>query len=101
MKIAFIGQKGLPAASGGVEVHVEALGARLAARGHAVTVYTRPNYSDKKLREYRGMRLKSLPTLPGKHLDALVHCFLASLHVIFTRTDIVHFQAHAPSIFVP
>lgn len=101
LKIAFIGQKGLPATSGGVEVHVEALGARLAALGHEVTVYTRPTYSDRNLREYRGMKLKSLPTLPGKHLDALVHCFLAAIHVSFTRTVIVHFQAHAPSIFAP
>jgi glycosyltransferase involved in cell wall biosynthesis len=101
LKIAFIGQKGLPAGSGGVEVHVEALGARLAALGHEVTVYTRPTYSDKKRIEYRGMILKSLPTLPGKHLDALVHCLLASIHASFSKTEIVHFQAHAPSVFAP
>ena len=41
MKIAFIGQKGIPAIAGGVEKHVEKLSTRLAAQGHEVTVYVR------------------------------------------------------------
>ena len=43
-RIAFIGQRGIPATVGGIEHHVEEIGARLADRGHEVTVYTRGNY---------------------------------------------------------
>ena len=38
--------EGLPAAWGGVERHVEELGARLVERGHEVTVFCRSNYSE-------------------------------------------------------
>ena len=36
MRIAMIGQKGLPATYGGIEKHVEEVAIRLAARGHEV-----------------------------------------------------------------
>ena len=41
MKIAMIGQRGVPATFGGVERHVEELGARLAAYGHEVVIFCR------------------------------------------------------------
>ncbi len=41
MKIAFIGQKGIPVTFGGVEYQVEGLATRLAKRGHEVSVYVR------------------------------------------------------------
>ncbi len=49
MRIAFIGQKGIPAKFGGVEKHVEELATRLAFLGHDVFAYTRRNYTDRKL----------------------------------------------------
>ena len=45
LRIAMIGQRGVPATFGGIEHHVEEIGARLAARGHEVTVYARTNYT--------------------------------------------------------
>ena len=39
MKIAMIGQKGMPALWGGIERHVEELAIRLAAKGHAVLCF--------------------------------------------------------------
>jgi glycosyltransferase involved in cell wall biosynthesis len=41
LKIAFVGQKGLPARYGGVETHVEQVAVRLAAAGHEVWAYGR------------------------------------------------------------
>jgi len=38
MKIAFIGQKGIPAISGGVEKHVDDLSRQLVKFGHTVCV---------------------------------------------------------------
>lgn len=96
-----IGQKGIPASQGGVERHVEELGARLVELGHEVTVYTRPNYTDPHLRSYRGMRLVSLPTVQTKHLDAVVHSMLASCAVLGGGYDIVHYHAIGPCLASP
>ena len=41
MKIAMIGHKRIPTRSGGVEVVVEELSARMAEKGHKVTAYNR------------------------------------------------------------
>ena len=46
MKIAMIGQRGVPATFGGIERHVEELGARLAERGHEVVVFCRHGYGE-------------------------------------------------------
>lgn len=97
MKIYFIGQKGIPAKSGGVEKHVEALATSLAKQGQEVFVYTRPNYTDRKLTEYQGVKLISRPSLPTKHLDAFSHTLFCSLDVLFRKADVVHFQAIGPA----
>ena len=48
MRIAFIGQKGIPATFGEVEKHVQELGARLAKRGYKIFAYTGMNYNNFK-----------------------------------------------------
>lgn len=99
MKIAFIGQKGIPARFGGVEAHVEALATRLAARGHEVEVYVRSWYTSRELEQYEGVGLRHLPTLRTKHFDAAVHSFLATLNGLSSRHDILHFHAIGPGSF--
>lgn len=96
-----IGQKGVPARGGGVERHVEELGARLADLGHEVVVFTRPNYTDPALTSHRGIRLRSLPTVNSKHLDATVHSFLAACASWGGDFDIVHFHAVGPALMSP
>jgi len=101
MKIAFIGQKGVPAKSGGVEAHVDDLATKLVQNGHEVFVYTRPNYTDKNLTEYNGIRLISLPNIPSKCLDAISHTFLAIIDAAFKRDfDVIHFHSIGPSSLV-
>ncbi len=99
MKIAFIGQKGIPAKSGGVETHVEHLAVRLAALGHEVTVYSRPYYSDPSVRTWNGVHIVSLPSIATKHLDALSHSFLSTVHALFCGYDVIHYQSIGPSVF--
>jgi glycosyltransferase involved in cell wall biosynthesis len=101
MRIAMIGQKGVPALHGGVERHVEELGARLVGLGHEVTVFTRPNYVDAGLTEHRGMRLVSLPTVGTKHLDAIVHSALSSFATWVGGYDVVHYHAVGPCLTSP
>ena len=85
VKITFIGTRGLPAAYSGFETAVENIGARLAARGHDVTVYCRPHMVDGRHEHYRGMRLVYLPTVANKYLDTLVHTFVCTLHMAALR----------------
>lgn len=103
MKIAFIGQKGIPSISGGVEKHVEKLAVHLALLGHDVTVYTRPSYTDKSLKTYEGVKLISLPSIRTKHLDAITHTFVATLHALFQNYDVLHYHSIGPSVlsFIP
>jgi glycosyltransferase involved in cell wall biosynthesis len=96
-----IGQKGLPASYGGVEHHVEELGARLAARGHQVTVYCRKNYTPDRRLAYRGMTLRYVPTVSTKHLDSIVHSAVATLDTLRRRFDVIHYHAVGPGLLSP
>ena len=91
-----VGLKGVPFAAG-IENFTEQIGSRLAARGHQVTVYVRP-YVDVG-DSYRGMRIRRLPSINTKHLDALSHTIVASLDALFADLDIVHYHALGPSVF--
>ena len=100
MRIAFIGQKGIPAKFGGVEKHVEDLSRRLAAAGHEVIVYTRPNYTDPQLGIWQGVKLISLPSIGTKHLDAITHTIRAILNVARREVDVIHFHSIGPSSLI-
>lgn len=97
MKIAFIGQKGIPAISGGVEKHVEKLAVQLVRSGHEVTCYVRSPYTPETLHSYEGVKLVHMPSIRTKHLDAITHTFCASVHALFADYDVIHFQSIGPS----
>jgi len=103
MKIAMIGARGVPATFGGIEHHVEEIGSRLAARGNEVIVYARTNYVTEPLGEYRGMRVKRLPTMNRKHLDAIVHSVASTQDAMREGVDVVHYHAIGPGLpaFLP
>ena len=103
MKVAFIGQKGIPAKQGGIERHVEELSTRLVGLGFDVTAYSRPNYTDKNLTEYRGVKLISLPSIKTKNLDAISHTFNATIHALTQDYDIIHYHGVGPALlsFIP
>lgn len=103
MRIAFIGQKGIPAIAGGVEKHVEKLATRLASQGHDVTVYVRSHYTKKSLTEFEGVKLIHVWSINTKSLDAITHTFFATMHALFVPYDIIHFQSIGPSLlsFIP
>jgi len=103
MRIAIMGTRGVPAAYGGFETFAEELGARLVARGHAVTVYGRSHVVPDGLREHRGMRLRVLPTIRHKYLDTVVHTGLSALDSLVRRYEVVLVcnNANAPFALVP
>ncbi|MBU2542936.1 glycosyltransferase family 4 protein [Patescibacteria group bacterium] len=99
MKIAMIGQKGIPAIQGGVEKHVHELSVRLVKFGYNVTVYARKWYTganeDYKL---EGVNIKHLPSIHTKHFDAITHTLIATLHAIKNNYDIIHYHGVGPSL---
>ncbi len=99
MKIAFIGQKGIPAHFGGIEFHVDELSRQLAKRGHHVSTYVRAWYTPRHLATYEGVQLLHTPTIRTKYLDAALHSFTSSLHALAQDYDIVHYHALGPSFF--
>jgi glycosyltransferase involved in cell wall biosynthesis len=96
MKIAFIGQKGIPAQTGGVERYVESLALNLAQAGQAVFVYSRFRYSG-RLKEYKGIHILPVISIPGKNLEAISQTFFACLSTAFRKFDVIHFQSIGPS----
>jgi glycosyltransferase involved in cell wall biosynthesis len=98
LRIAMIGARGVPATFGGIERHVEELGARLVARGHEVTIFCRRNYTPAELVHHRGMRLASLPTVGTKHLDAIVHSGVSTLGAMAASYDVLHYHAIGPGM---
>jgi len=99
MRIAFIGQKGIPATFGGVEYHVDELSRGMVRLGHEVDVYVRNWYTKKTLKNYQGVKLIHIPTIKSKHLDASVHSLLSTLVAIFKKYDVIHYHAIGPTFF--
>src|SRR5438105_3697783 len=89
MRIGFVGTRGVPATYSGFETFVEHTGARLAARGHEVTVYCRNHHSSIHQSNYRGMRLVYLGGIATKHLDTISHTAVACLHAATQHYEIV------------
>ena len=103
MRIALLGSRGVPARYSGFETFYEQLGSRLAARGHAVTVYNRSHFIRDIKKEYQGMRIVPLPSIPTKHLDTITHTALSSLHALFSGYDIAHYciVGNSPLVWLP
>lgn len=99
MKVAFIGQKGVPTQNGGVERYVENLALDLIKRGAEVLVYSRHYYSQ-GLKEYKGIQIVSLPSIRNKNLEAITNTFFACLDVIFRKVDVINFQAIGPASLI-
>ena len=103
MKIGILGTRGIPARYGGFETLAEELSARLAARGHDVTVYTRTRYAEPGVREWRGAKVRVLPTVPTKYLDTVAHGLVSGVDAAFERFDavLVCNAINAASCFLP
>jgi glycosyltransferase involved in cell wall biosynthesis len=89
MKLAILGTRGVPAAYGGFETLAEELSARLAGRGHDVTVYARAHGVSSVVASHRGARVVHVPTLRTKYLDTVVHAALSGLHAATQDYDAV------------
>ncbi|HRH23287.1 MAG TPA: glycosyltransferase family 4 protein [Candidatus Magasanikbacteria bacterium] len=99
MRIAMIGQKGIPAIYGGVERHVHDLSVRLVEHGHGVTVYARKWYTGKNgTDQVEGVTRVHTPTIKTKHLDTIVHVFTSTIHALFSSYDVIHYHGVGPAL---
>ncbi len=97
-KIAYIGQKGIPALWGGVERATEELAVRMVRSGYHVTAYCRRWYTKGLVENYQGIDLVHVPSIHTKHLDTISHTFFATIHAMWTGADIIHFQGIGPAL---
>lgn len=107
MKIAFLGHKRVPSREGGIEVVVEELSTRMAALGHDVICYNRSGhhvsgkeFNGEKLKEYKGVKLKSVFTIDKAGLAAMTASVSAAFRAAFGKFDVVHFHAEGPCAMI-
>ena len=103
LRIAMLGHKRIPSREGGIEVVVEQLGTRMVNRGHSVTCYNRSGhhisgreYDTANIKEYKGIKLKSVFTIDRKGLAAMTSSFCGAVCCAFSKYDVIHFHAEGP-----
>jgi len=104
MKIVMFGHKRIPSREGGVEIVVEELSTRMAALGHRVVCLNRGGHHvsgtefDRQISgDFRGVGLKTLPTIDRKGLAAVSSSFFGALAAAFGNADVVHIHAEGPA----
>ena len=102
-KIAMLGHKRIPSREGGVEVVVEELSTRMAAKGLDVTCFNRQGhhvsgveFDIKKVDEYRGVKIREVFTVQKGGLAAMTSSVFASIRAAFGKYSIVHYHAEGP-----
>jgi glycosyltransferase involved in cell wall biosynthesis len=103
MRIAAFGFRSIPPSKGaaGADKFAMELFPRLVERGHSVVAYNR-HYPDVfvDIKEYKGVRIKTIKTTKVKGFDTLWHSFRSTLDIIINNTaDIVHIQNGGNSIW--
>lgn len=102
MRIAMLGNRGIPARWGGSDTAVEEIGSRLVGRGHQVVVYCRSHNSTSPDRYYRGMERVVLASPRSKSIDTLAHSLLSICHaLIYNKADVLHFNGVGNSLLLP
>lgn len=107
LRIAMIGHKRIPSREGGIEIVVEELAVRMAARGHKVDAYNRyghhvsgkkydQEYGWKGRKYYKGVRVYIVPTFRRSSLNAIVYSFFATIRALFGNYDVLHYHAEGP-----
>lgn len=109
MKIAMIGHKRIPSREGGVEIVVEELSIRMEKKGNKVEVYNRKgrhvadkslDIENQQLKEYKGIRIITVPTVNKKSFDALLYSFFGTVRALFGKYDVIHYHAEGPCVML-
>ena len=103
LNIVMLGHKRIPSREGGVEVVVEELSSRMVAAGHRVTCLNRAGkhvsgteFAEDIRKEYKGIRIRTVPTLDKKGLAAMTASLTGAIAATFSNADVIHFHAEGP-----
>lgn len=89
LRIAMIGDRGIPARYSGFSTLVEEVSTRFVANhGIDVTVYCRSHYFEEHPAHFRGVRLVYLRAPGGKSFESLLHSASAIAHASVRRFDL-------------
>lgn len=106
LRIAMFGHKRIPSREGGVEIVVEEIAARMAAKGHQVTCYNRKGhhicgaeYDEGQNDICQGVKIKEVFSIEKKGLAAVSSSFFATIRCAFGKYDVVHIHAEGPAFF--
>lgn len=106
LKISMLGQKRL-SREGGVEIVVTELSTRMVKKGHDVVCYNRrgkhaldKTQSINETSEYNGVKIKSVLTIDKKGLAAVTSSFFATIKIVFSNADVVHYHAEGPCVWL-
>jgi glycosyltransferase involved in cell wall biosynthesis len=91
MKIAYIGTMGIPARYGGFETCVEEVAARLAKKGHEITVYCGYRGNEPRIKSYKNINLTYVKCLDRKFLDFPFRGILSTFNALDHDFEIIHF----------
>ena len=105
MKIAMIGHKRIPSREGGIEIVVGELSSRMAALGNEVVAFNRKSEhiakkDFEKIKEWKGVKIKWIPTPNSSKLNAIVYSFFATFNALLGKFDVIHFHAEGPASMV-
>ena len=107
LRIVMLGHKRIPSREGGIEIVVDELASRMAEKGFAVTCINRGGhhvsgrqFDAERRKEYRGIRLITVPTIDRRGLAAVSASFFGSLAAAFGPWYIVHYHAEGPCAFL-
>lgn len=108
LNIAMFGHKRIPSREGGVEIVVEELATRMVSNGNKVVCYNRKghhvsdsSFDTKKLKSFKGIKIKRVFTIDKKGLAAVTSSFFAAIKCAFSKADVVHIHAEGPAIMTP
>lgn len=97
LKIAYIGQRGVPPSYSGIERYVDEIVRRLPSKEVETYAYCRRHHIHDRVDYTRQLFVPSL--LEAKGFETFGHSFISSLDALRYPFDIVHFQALGPSLF--
>jgi len=98
-RVAVIGLRGFPQVQGGVEVHCQHIYPLM--DDVALTIYRRKPYLNDASRaaSYPHIQFVDLPSTRIQGFEAAFHTFIAALHALWHRPDVVHVHNLGPALF--
>lgn len=88
LRVAILGDRGIPARYGGYSTFLEEVTVRLVSDYDCdVVVYCRSQYYPERMPTFKGVRLVYIPVLRSKHLESLLHTAMSTIHCLFQDFD--------------